>query len=84
MTTLIVSFSFIFGNTLRTILESALFIFIVRPYSINDRIELRNHDDEYEVHSIQLLTTTLRQNNNKLVIIPNSQMLTCEITNLSR
>jgi small-conductance mechanosensitive channel len=84
MTTLLVSFSFIFGNTLRTVLESAIFVFVVRPYSVSDRIELRLHDDEYEVHSIQLLTTTLRSSTNKIIIIPNSVLLLQEITNLSR
>jgi small-conductance mechanosensitive channel len=34
--TLLISLSFIFGNTLRSILESCIFLFLVRPFDVGD------------------------------------------------
>ena len=67
LTSFFLSFSFIFGNTLKSVLESLLFIASNKPYSTGDRIELRNHPEgELEVYSIALLTTTFKDTNNKV------------------
>ena len=33
-----IAFAFVFGNSLRTIYESVVFLFVVHPYSVGDRI----------------------------------------------
>jgi hypothetical protein len=85
MTTLILSFSFIFGNTVKTTLEAFLYIFVTKPYSIGDKVELRSHlEGELEVDSIQLLTTTFLDVHNKKIIVANSVLSILEVYNLSR
>ena len=59
--------------SVKTVLESMLFIFVSRPFATGDRIELRSHaEGELEVYSIALLTTTFRDFYNKAITITSS------------
>ncbi len=81
---LFLSFTWMFGNTVKTGLENFLFVFKTKPYSIGDFVEIKGQDGVFEVVSIQLLTTTFRNLQNKIVIMPNAMLLASVIFNLSR
>lgn len=38
----VVLLAFIFGNTVKTVFESIIFLFIVHPYDVGDRCEIDN------------------------------------------
>lgn len=38
LSSMALTFAFVFGNSLRTIYESAVFLFVVRPYKVGDAI----------------------------------------------
>jgi small-conductance mechanosensitive channel len=45
LSSMAIAFAFIFGNSLRTVYESVVFLFLVHPYQVGDRINYdgRNH-----------------------------------------
>ena len=47
--------AFVFGNSLRTIYESVVFLFMVRPYKVGDWIVYKG--EKYKVSSFGLLWT---------------------------
>ena len=51
-------------------------------YSVGDRVNIGK--DKFRVHSIQLLTTTFRDLQNKISIVPNNKLSTLPIQNLTR
>ena len=55
---------------------------VVSSYSVGDRVNIGK--DKFRVHSIQLLTTTFRDLQNKISIVPNNKLSTLPIQNLTR
>ena len=51
-------------------------------YSVGDRVNIGK--DKFRVHSIQLLTTTFRDLQNKISIVPNNKLSALPIQNLTR
>ena len=60
----------------------ALCVVIASRYSVGDRVNIGK--DKFRVHSIQLLTTTFRDLQNKISIVPNNKLSTLPIQNLTR
>lgn len=70
LTTFIVSFSFVFGNSLKNIFESMIFIFGTHPYDAGDLTQI---DGNWMfVQEFGLLSTTFRTVLNETVVAPNS------------
>jgi small-conductance mechanosensitive channel len=70
LSTFVVSFSFIFGNSAKTLFESMVFIFATHPYDVGDLVCV---DDNFMfVTSFGLISTTFRTVVNEYIVVPNS------------
>lgn len=82
LSTMLLSMTFIFADTLKNIFKAIILIFAVKPYQVGDRVNIGKN--KFRVHSIQLLTTTFKDLQNKINIMPNSTLSNMLIQNLSR
>lgn len=70
MSTLIVGFSFVFGNSAKNIFESMIFIFATHPYDVGDLVCI---DDNWMfVKEFGLISTTFNTTVNQVVVAPNA------------
>ncbi|SPO29906.1 uncharacterized protein UTRI_06184_B [Ustilago trichophora] len=74
LSTFVVGFSFIFGNSAKNIFESMIFIFATHPYDVGDLVCI---DEEWMfVKEFGLLSTTFRTTVNQEVVAPNAMLAT--------
>ncbi|EPQ27583.1 uncharacterized protein PFL1_04721 [Pseudozyma flocculosa PF-1] len=70
LSTFVVGFSFVFGNSAKNIFESMIFIFATHPYDVGDLVCI---DDEWMfVKEFGLLSTVFRTTTNQEIIAPNA------------
>lgn len=82
---IILSMSFAFGNSLKNLLESILFLTVSRPFDYGDRIRIgETSGPSYWVESISLMHTRFRHTMKEIVYIPNAVLAQQRIVNLSR
>ncbi|KDN44132.1 hypothetical protein K437DRAFT_268882 [Tilletiaria anomala UBC 951] len=82
LSTFIVSFSFVFGNTLKTIFESMIFIFATHPYDSGDLVCI---DDVWMfVKDFGLISTTFRTTTNEEIVAPNALLATSKFIHNAR
>lgn len=55
-----VASAFIFGDSVRTIFNSALFVFVTHPYDVGDRCIVGAGPETMFVHKINFFTTVFR------------------------
>jgi small-conductance mechanosensitive channel len=87
LTSLLVSFSFAFGSSISKVVESAYFLFVVKPYKVGDRIAFWDgsaYSSTYIVTEINLMTTQVRSLDMKLLILPNHNLTSNGILNMNR
>lgn len=60
-----IALTFVFGNSLRTIYESVVFLFIVHPYSVGDRIIFAGQ--KHTVDNFGLMMTKLYRYDGSLI-----------------
>ncbi|KAA1085257.1 hypothetical protein PGTUg99_014790 [Puccinia graminis f. sp. tritici] len=83
MATIILGFSFIFGNAAKNLFESMLFIFSIHPYDVGDLVFIEGI--YMFVMEFGLFSTTFQQVDGKVVVAPNSQLIGKKhITNIRR
>ncbi|PRP89063.1 hypothetical protein PROFUN_02341 [Planoprotostelium fungivorum] len=75
--------AFIFGNSLKTVWESMLFIFVIKPFSVGDRVTIKDHPT-MKVFRMSLFTTVFYGMDGRQFIIPNSFLFTNVITQYKR
>ncbi|GAA0169548.1 hypothetical protein Leryth_003603 [Lithospermum erythrorhizon] len=73
---------FIFGNTCKTTFEAIIFLFVMHPYDVGDRVDI----DEVQmvVEEMNILTTVFLRYDNQKIIYPNSVLATKPISNYYR
>ncbi|PWN88449.1 hypothetical protein FA10DRAFT_268643 [Acaromyces ingoldii] len=70
LSTFVVGFSFIFGNSAKTLFESMVFIFATHPYDVGDLVCI---DDNFMfVVEFGLISTTFRTVVNQYIVAPNA------------
>ncbi|UZJ55845.1 hypothetical protein CBS101457_005165 [Exobasidium rhododendri] len=70
LSTFVVGFSFIFGNSAKTLFESMVFIFATHPYDVGDLVCV---DDNFMfVVEFGLISTTFRTVVNQYIVAPNA------------
>ncbi|KAK9287376.1 hypothetical protein L1049_015794 [Liquidambar formosana] len=74
--------AFIFGNTLKTIFEALIFLFVIHPFDVGDRCEIEGV--QLVVEEMNILTTVFLRYDNMRVIYPNSVLATKFISNYYR
>ncbi|XP_019057406.1 PREDICTED: mechanosensitive ion channel protein 8-like [Tarenaya hassleriana] len=78
----VVVLTFIFGNTVKTIFESIIFLFIVHPYDVGDRCEIDGI--QMVVEEMNILTTLFLRYDNLKILYPNSVLWQRAISNYYR
>ncbi|KAJ3680467.1 hypothetical protein LUZ60_016745 [Juncus effusus] len=73
---------FIFGNTLKTVFESIVFLFVMHPFDVGDRVEIE--EVQYVVEEMNIMTTIFLRYDNLKVSYPNNILATKPISNFYR
>uniref|UniRef100_A0ACD5V524 Uncharacterized protein n=1 Tax=Avena sativa TaxID=4498 RepID=A0ACD5V524_AVESA len=73
---------FMFGNTLKTIFEAIIFLFVMHPFDVGDRCEVNGV--QLVVEEMNILTTIFLRYDNLKVYYPNSQLAILPIMNYYR
>ncbi|CAI9758020.1 unnamed protein product [Fraxinus pennsylvanica] len=73
---------FVFGNTCKTMFEAIIFLFVMHPFDVGDRVEI----DEVQmvVEEMNILTTVFLRFDNQKIFYPNSVLSTKFIGNYYR
>lgn len=79
---LLVSLSFIFGGSIRSVYENIIFIFVIHPFDVNDWLQIG--DDMYMVQQIGMHTTTLKKVDGKSCFCRTTDMNNTILQNLTR
>ncbi|GLT45025.1 hypothetical protein SLA2020_188910 [Shorea laevis] len=73
---------FMFGNTLKTVFEAIIFVFVVHPFDVNDRCVIDGV--QMVVEEMNLLTTVFLKYDNEKIYYPNAVLATKPIGNFYR
>nr|WGO49548.1 mechanosensitive ion channel protein A042019 [Torenia fournieri] len=78
----VVVVAFIFGNTLKTIFEAVIFVFVMHPFDVGDRCEVDGV--QLVVEEMNILTTVFLRFDNQKIFYPNVTLATKPISNYYR
>ncbi|KAJ3681926.1 hypothetical protein LUZ60_014499 [Juncus effusus] len=70
---------FVFGNTLKTVFEAIVFLFVMHPFDVGDRCEV--DDVQLVVEEMNIMTTVFLRYDNLKITYPNSVLATKFICN---
>ncbi|XP_078156194.1 mechanosensitive ion channel protein 5-like [Carex rostrata] len=73
---------FMFGNTLKTIFEAIIFLFVMHPFDVGDRCEVEGV--QLIVEEMNIMTTIFLRADNLKITYPNSVLSTKPISNFYR
>nr|WGO49544.1 mechanosensitive ion channel protein A016040 [Torenia fournieri] len=73
---------FMFGNTVKTVFEAIIFVFVVHPFDVGDRCVIDGV--QMVVDEMNILTTIFLKADNEKVYYPNSVLATKPISNFNR
>ncbi|VAI10644.1 unnamed protein product [Triticum turgidum subsp. durum] len=73
---------FVFGNTLKTIFEAIIFLFVMHPFDVGDRCEIE--EVQVIVEEMNIMTTIFLRYDNLKIYYPNSVLATKPIFNFYR
>ncbi|XP_062222508.1 mechanosensitive ion channel protein 6-like [Phragmites australis] len=73
---------FVFGNTLKTVFEAIVFLFVMHPFDVGDRCEIE--DVQVVVEEMNIMTTVFLRYDNLKIYYPNSVLATKPIMNYYR
>ncbi|ORX71645.1 hypothetical protein DL89DRAFT_205933, partial [Linderina pennispora] len=82
MGTLFVGWSFVFGNTFKTVFECIIFLFQVHAYDVGDVVVIAA--ETMTVSKIRLLSTVFFKGDGTYTVYPNNQLATQKIQNMRR
>jgi len=77
------AFVFVFGNSIRTIYESVIYLFVVHPFDVGDYL-LLNTGDTVKVQEIALMFCTFLKQDGRLLFYPAAKLTVEPAINLSR
>lgn len=73
---------FVFGNTMKTIFEAIIFLFVMHPFDVGDRCEIE--EVQLVVEEMNIMTTVFLRYDNLKIYYPNSVLATKPIMNFYR
>ncbi|PUZ76980.1 hypothetical protein GQ55_1G333800 [Panicum hallii var. hallii] len=73
---------FVFGNTLKTVFEAIVFLFVMHPFDVGDRCEIEGV--QMVVEEMNIMTTVFLRYDNLKIYYPNSELATKPIMNFYR
>ncbi|KAK9705526.1 hypothetical protein RND81_07G063800 [Saponaria officinalis] len=74
--------AFMFGNTVKTVFEAIIFVFIMHPFDVGDRCVIDGV--QMIVEEMNILTTVFLRYDNEKIFYPNSVLSTKPISNFYR
>lgn len=78
----LLTFSWVFADTIKKIFICFIFVLLIKPYDIGDRVVISN--DDLRVHKINLLHTTFLNKNRSVVYHSNDVLFNTPILNYAR
>ncbi|BDA50989.1 Mechanosensitive ion channel protein 4 [Coccomyxa sp. Obi] len=84
VSSLLLSFVFVFGNSIRAIYESVVYLFVVRPFDVGDVILLGPTQDWCTVEEITLMNTIFIKWDGSRILCPNAKLSIDMLTNVTR
>jgi len=90
ISSIVLAFAFVFGNSIRNVFESVVFLFVVHPFDVGDALLVVDPGDSsagpqyYKVEEMMLLNTKVKRWDGACVYFPNSVLDTNPLINLSR
>ncbi|KAF3321434.1 mechanosensitive ion channel protein 6-like protein [Carex littledalei] len=73
---------FVFGNTLKTLFEALIFLFVMHPFDVGDRCEIDKV--QVVVEEMNIMSTVFLRDDNLKIYYPNSILATKPISNYYR
>ena len=80
----ILAATWIFGETVKGVFQSVVFLFLTHPLDVGDMIALPPDDAWFRVKRFGLVNTQLVRENGDLMHVPNSKLWTGALVNLTR
>ncbi|KAL3747152.1 hypothetical protein ACJRO7_016002 [Eucalyptus globulus] len=74
--------AFMFGNTVKTLFEAIVFVFVMHPFDVGDRCVIDGV--QMAVEEMNLLTTVFLTNDGEMIFYPNSVLSNKPISNFYR
>ncbi|KAK8597674.1 hypothetical protein V6N13_095074 [Hibiscus sabdariffa] len=74
--------AFMFGNTVKTVFEAIIFVFVMHPFDVGDRCVIDGI--QMVVEEMNILTTVFLRYDNEKIFYPNSVLATKPISNFYR
>lgn len=78
----VLALTFVFGNSVRQIFESMLFLFVEHAFDVGDLLEVELVT--YRVKKIDLMYTVLVKSSGERCYYPNTRLITLPVVNLTR
>lgn len=82
VSSMFLAFVFMFGNSIRQLFESVIFIFIMHPFDVGDAVLIKG--ERHKIQNISILTTETTKWNGQVIYYPNSVLNASPMINLSR
>ena len=79
---MLLAFVFMFGNSIKQLFESVIFIFVIHPFDVGDAVLIDN--ERHAVRNIGILTTETVKWNGQVIYYPNASMSAKPLVNLTR
>ncbi|XP_056166960.1 mechanosensitive ion channel protein 10-like [Syzygium oleosum] len=74
--------AFMFGNSVKTVFEAIIFVFVMHPFDVGDRCVIDGV--QMAVEEMNILTTVFVRNDGEMIFYPNSVLSTKPISNFYR
>lgn len=82
LSSVILAFTFVFGASIRRAYENVMFLFVVHPFDVGDRLLIDG--ESYIVYKMKLSTTIFEQGSGTKVWYPNDRLMLMPIFNQTR
>ena len=82
VSSVLLAFAFMFGNSVKVLFESIIFIFIVHSFDIGDNILING--ERHVVRNISIMNTETTKWNGQVIYYPNTVLNTAPLVNLTR
>ncbi|CAL8466858.1 g6394 [Coccomyxa elongata] len=84
ITTVLLAFVFVFGNSIRNIYEAVIFLFVVHPFDVGDVLLMGADAAWHQVEEVALQNVVLRRSDGLRISFPITKLLAEPVFNVSR
>ncbi|EIE26550.1 hypothetical protein COCSUDRAFT_39616 [Coccomyxa subellipsoidea C-169] len=84
ITTILLAFVFVFGNSIRNIYEAVIFLFVVHPFDVGDVLLIGAESTWHQVEEVALQNIVLRRADGVRIFFPITKLSVEPVLNVSR